>query len=91
MCDYCHHPAAEPLTAEQVKELVDEGAAELVVSIGGLAYCSEDLYSCQGCGEKMPDYHELDDDGLCEGCAEEAKEYEEYRKDVEWEWRHSRL
>lgn len=94
MCNYCKHPQAQPLSAEEVQEFKDEGWTELLVELDGKTYNDEDLYHCDNhkeCGFKTADYHDLDEDGLCEECAEGAREYEAYVEDVRWTYRHSVL
>lgn len=98
MCTYCPstriRKPAQPLTAEEVQEMKDEGLQELLVELDGKTYNDEDLYRCDGfeqCKFRTPDPSDLDDDGLCEGCAEDAREYAAYVEDVRWTYRHSVL
>jgi len=88
---YQHKAPAKPLDAEMLKDLVDEGLTELIVYIDEVPYCDEDLYGCDGCELRTPDYADLNDDGLCEECAKEAAEEAEHMRQLRADYQASVL
>lgn len=63
---------AKPLSSEDIRDFVQEGWGSLLRVFEGRLYDSQDLYSCDYCGEVSDMSEPFSwNDGLCDGCWED--------------------
>ena len=68
-------PMAQPLSNDEVMELVADDRAELIVELYGVSFNSEDLHECPYCNVVSDDPADMDDSGSCQDCARMAQEW----------------
>ncbi|UFK26688.1 hypothetical protein [Roseobacter phage RDJL6] len=77
-----HYPA-EPLDAETIGDLIEEGWEDQLLLLEGDLYDTEDLSQCEGCELYFTFRGDLDEELLCDDCAEESRQAAEDQRDLE--------
>jgi hypothetical protein len=65
---------AEPLDAAQIAEYQAKNMHDLLVTIEGAVYDSQDCCMCSTCSGYFAESSDINDDGRCDECAEDAED-----------------